>query len=514
MYVLSFNIMKKKYYTLGIGILLVCTACTDWLTVQPETSVTAEILFTTDDGVKQGLNGAYYLAEQGVYNPIGALGGGGYNSFIEDMANTYDYSSAINSDSYFWSNHLYEQTTSQKTVNGNVFIKPYKIIANLNSLINEMIKNRDEITPEVYNIVRGEALAFRACCHLDLLRIYGPVPSSVDAGKAYLPYVRVNDVNTYPYHTFDQYMEYVQADLDSAEVYLAKSEPVLTTTFESTESTWNTPWPYRRSRINYYGVLGLQARAALWRGDQDKALRYAKLVKDAKNEDGTFKFRFTTPEDNLDNNNYSVTDLTHYTEHVCGVKCGSWFDATRGTDSPWRYGEGTVISYNSIPFLKGLYGDNYEDDLRVKHFWKVVVNDRDTVKDPVTGEPILTDWGSIQLILTPRLYSIGRWDDFNRNATNAKRNFPIVRLPEMYFIIMECGTLSEANEVYKEYCVARGITYVPLTESDRKERVIMESIKEYVGEGQNFFTYKRNDVRRIYRTDSGSRIFRCKIIEL
>lgn len=60
-------------------------------------------------------------------------------------------------------------------------------------------------------MVRGEAFALRACCHFDLLRIYGPVPSRVDVGKAYLPYVRINTPDNYEYHTFDQFMEYVQA---------------------------------------------------------------------------------------------------------------------------------------------------------------------------------------------------------------------------------------------------------------------------------------------------------------
>ncbi len=40
------------------------SACTDWLTVQPETSMTAETLFQTDNGVKYGLNGAYLLASK------------------------------------------------------------------------------------------------------------------------------------------------------------------------------------------------------------------------------------------------------------------------------------------------------------------------------------------------------------------------------------------------------------------------------------------------------------------
>ena len=52
--------------------------------------------------------------------------------------------------------------------------------------------------------------------------------------------------------------------------------------------------------------------------------------------------------------------------------------------------------------------------------------------------------------------------------------------------------------MYEEYCAARNVDYVPLTEGDRQERVILESIREYVAEGQNFFTYKRNNVSLMY----------------
>lgn len=33
--------------------------------------------------------------------------------------------------------------------------------------------------------------------------------------------------------------------------------------------------------MNYYAVLGLQARVHLWLGEHDEALRYARLVKEA-----------------------------------------------------------------------------------------------------------------------------------------------------------------------------------------------------------------------------------------
>ena len=465
--------MKKFMYTMGLGVTMMMSACTDWLTVQPETSMTAETLFQTDNGVKYGLNGAYLLASQTVYGPSGYFGG---NSIVENMANTYLY--AINTDGYNWANHTYEQTDSQKTVNGYTFQYPYKIIANLNSLLKEMAPNRDEITPEVYSMVRGEAFALRACCHFDLLRTYGPVPSKVEAGKKYLPYVRVNDAGNYEYHTFDQFMEYVQADLDSAEFLLEKYDPVLTTNISYTESSYST-WSYRKSRMNYYGVVGLQARVAWWLGDKEEALRYAQLVKEAKDSQESWaqlQFKLTTPSDDV--NSFYTTDLSHYSEHICGVKCET-FDFS---SSAWA----RATLSNEPDFGKVLYGENYKDDLRYQHFWRTG-----------SGTWYAPD-GSILPEYNVQSITINKYSQFLANSTNScKDNFPIMRLPEIYFIIMECGTLEEANTLYQEYCAARNIEYVALTESDRQERIILESIREYVGEGQNFFTYKRNNVKRM-----------------
>ncbi|MFR7812275.1 MAG: hypothetical protein ACLU4N_25270 [Butyricimonas faecihominis] len=66
-------------------------------------------------------------------------------------------------------------------------------------------------------------------------------------------------------------------DLDSAECL--DGWPVLTQTFEATNSTSNT-WPYRKSRCNYYAVLALQAGSLVERDKE--SLRYAKLVKSQK----------------------------------------------------------------------------------------------------------------------------------------------------------------------------------------------------------------------------------------
>ena len=61
----------------------------------------------------------------------------------------------------------------------------------------------------------------------------------------------------------------------------------------------------------------------------------------------------------------------------------------------------------------------------------------------------------------------------------------------MYLIIAECADLIEANTVYTEFLVARGVETTELTETNREEILQLEYLKEFLAEGQMFYVYKR-----------------------
>lgn len=314
--------MKIREILLGIALTLGCSACNDWLTVQPETVVLKEDACGTDAGVKQVLSGMYYTMRSILYNPEGALGGG--SGLSESLACTWY---ATGERAIALANHDYHASDGVESVLNMTFRTFYDVIAMANDLVEGVEKNKDRLSTSVYNIGMGEALAIRALCHLDLIRLWGPMPAYVDASKKYLPYVTVNSTANYEYLTYDKYMGLLLEDLNRAEEFLQKSDPVVTGTFESTEMS-NAEWSYRKSRINYYGVLGLQARARLWFGDKEGALNYARMVIDAKNEDGTQKVRLTNGTDDFPAISTTFPWLrnwnacgTYYSEHLCGIKC-------------------------------------------------------------------------------------------------------------------------------------------------------------------------------------------------
>lgn len=453
--------MRKKIYSLGIALLMGCTACNDWLTVQPETSILAEDLYTTEDGIKQALNGVYLQARGVLYNPQGAIGGGG---MAETMACSWSVSGGGRE--YDLANHIYTSNLVKSTLK-TTFMAFYKVIATTNDLIQNVDLNKGRISESVYNVGVGEAYALRALMHLDLIRLWGPVPSRVDEGRAYLPYVTVNGPQNYEYMTYERYMDSLFADLDRAEELLRKSDPIVENSFESTETT-NADWSYRKSRINYYGVLGLQARAHLWYGNTEEALRYARLVKDAVNGDGSKKLRLTNEVDDFPDGTW--VDGTCYSEHICGMKCDQY--SYTGNSGGWAP-PSPVIANLTPNFTTILFDGKAASDLHYLKFW-----------------------GYERTMMGPYGYVLRKYRCFY-DGTKSLENFPIMRLSEVYLIIMEKAPLAEANTAYEEFCVSRGLEYVPYTEADRQERVYKERIRELIGEGQNFFTYKRMNVKNM-----------------
>lgn len=446
--------MKKIRYKLTLLLMLgTLCSCGDWLNVEMKTELTGEKLVATNEGIQQMLNGAYLIMRNGLYTPEGQMGGGGT---LESLAGSWNVNPGTAE--YYLENQILDETMLEMR-NDKIFKGLYNIIANLNPLINGMAEHEDKLKPEIYNVVMGEALAMRAFVHLDLIRLYGPTPVKIDPTEAYLPYVKVNHHSNYKYLTFADYMKDLLGDLDKAEELLGEYDPIMTMSFSKAESG-TVQFGYRRSRFNYYAVLGIQARARLWAGDEDGALEYARKVKTAENDDQTPKLELIG---SLSSN--TEDDNTAYIEHILGTKCDT-YDYKRG--SVWAVNR--VAYVNSQDNLWELLYDDNDDDIRRVNLWlKQTAN---AMYGTSTG------------------FYITKYHSFI-TGTAKPRNCPLLRLSEIYFIIMELGTLAEANTLYEEFCTSRAKDYVPLTESDRSERVMRESISELIGEGQNFFTYKR-----------------------
>ena len=477
--------MKKlKYLLVTILAAGSLCSCNDWLTVVPDSVAEVDKMMQTDIGIQRALTGIYVRLSRRIYNPSGRLGG---ISIVEKMAASYDTGSMVQQ---LGDDHVYPMEVEDQ--NTTMFIHMYEVIANCNALINGMEPHREKLNPTIYNIVRGEALAIRALMHFNLICIYGPVPYNPDPAEEYLPYVKVTDVSPYPYNTFDEFMGMVLDDLNEAEQLLEGTDPIVTQTSYDAE-VYTSLVEQRKSRVNYFGVLALQARVRHYLGrtdGTDGSLAYAKKVIGVMVGSNS-PFRLSTPDDFTYNNDPVRTlydeDRTHYSEHLAGVSCETYDTYDRsgagGAFNDWNPDSG------SWPSMRG-------SDLSA--FVAMMTKNKGaygTTDTRFVNSMVYEKYRSIRE--GGSYYTTGKWMRFT-NYMNSPRNFPIIRLAELYFIAMEAGTLAEANQLYDEYCTSRSTDYVELTDANREKTLLDEFIREFYGESQNFFRYKRTGERQMW----------------
>ena len=447
--------MKKVILSLGVCFFFL-TSCDKWLTIRPENEIEKTKLYETEEGFWQALNGLYSIMGSN-YGPTGHL----QCSDVEFLASIWIASSESVEQRLI--DHQYKDADADSRL-ADVFLNQYNMIAHANTIL-EYLKQQDFLPERSYNIIKGEALGMRAMLHFDLIRLWGPMPNNVDASYRYLPYVQQVSKKVNTYDTYGEYMEKLQADLDSAEFLLGKYEPLLTHTCNELNKNGGDDYDrleyyWRQNHFNYYAVWGLKARIALWMGDKERALTYAQMVKETLNADGSAKFRLGTAND---------INITSTDEAVNTLKAECLFGYYLSYYN-WQqeFNDNTADFKTPISNIEGLFDD--KNDFRYTLCWKVD-------PDVFTGEP--------QNVTTYK------YKAYNNNW------IPQIRLAEMYLIMIECAPLDVANVLYKEFCDSRGMGYKELTEGSRMDILQREYYKEFIGEGQVFYMSKRLGVERM-----------------
>jgi len=266
----------KKYLFIILTI-IACTSCKKFLDVQPESDVSKEELFTTEEGFKEALNGAYV----GFANP--SLYGGNLTvSNLDIIAQNYQFNDAVLQKIAAFDYTIPDWTSKISTIWNN----SYKGIGNVNQILAVIDDRKSLFRDGNYNIIKGEALALRAYMHFDLLRMFGPSYKNNPTFKA-IPYVTTVSNKSTPYSTVNEVIEQVINDLQQAKALLKTSDPIIPASYvvgypkgEKTTELKNASLflQNRRHRINYYAVAGELARVYLYKGDNTNSLINAKEV--------------------------------------------------------------------------------------------------------------------------------------------------------------------------------------------------------------------------------------------
>lgn len=450
----------KRFTGYLTGILLIaCIGCSDWLDVNPRMEVREEQQFDSEEGFKNVLTGTYMqLASQQLYGQYLTM------SYTELMAQHWKSNeNTVNGSFQIFD---FAQVESEILSMWNAY---YKSIANLNLILKNIDGAENLFLNGNYQLIKGEALALRAFLHFELLRLWGPAPTVAADNDIAIPYVTemTKDVDKLVSVSYAQVLKKVMEDIETAEKLLA-NEPAVEycyKAFISPSSYSSEPLPeddfqlYRQNRFNYYALKALKARVYMWQGIKDKALENAQAVIDAVDPDGSKKLTLTT------GSQLGIGKVTFPQEQIFSLFKQTLSDIVQ-----------SVFQSN-----QGLEQDKTKLDIA----YEVSVSPDDI------------------------RYAKNRfWEEKSVNSSSTVRNFflkydevnvvPVLRLAEMYLIAMECSSLADAGKLFTDYRISRNMD----ASIDRgfagpvelEERLEKEYRKEFYGEGQMFFYYKRKGV--------------------
>jgi len=456
--------MKRIYPKVIIGAILVCfVGCKDFLQVKPTDKIYEGQLYESKTGIHSIINGIYMqIAEPSLYGQNMTMGA------VDIMAQYYDVTSAGNNYAearLALANYNYDQETSEDVME-SIWQNAYKSILNCNKFINNIKKHPDVISEKEADILQGEALGIRAMLHFDMLRLFGPVYKNNPTGDG-IPYYTEVTNEAQPILTTDEVIKKIKSDLKQAKKLLeddpVRSEGVsIVSSFDQQyEGATIGYFDYNNHRMNYYAVMALQARVYLYAGEDEDAYQAATTLIDEASE----WFPWAEVSSIFQSN-----DRVFSSGIIFGVENHNMYDQQMHLFED----RGGGIAITPVDDrIDGAFGGVYDNanDYRLRAWWKYVA-----VKNMRT------------------------FDKYEEPSASAEWRFfqPVIRMPEIYLIAAETApSKQEAIDDYlNELRFHRGLPDV--SQSANLDEKIEEAYRrEFWGEGQMFFYYKRNAISDI-----------------
>jgi hypothetical protein len=460
-------------------------SCNDFLDVSPRGTEKAEDVYATQSGFRNVLNGVYMqLSDANLY--------GKNTSYYlpELLARHWTLPSDNFSDNtYIVPNYNFAN------YNGNSFFTSvwqsyYKAVAQLNNLLEELDKTDVKFSDDTEHFIRAEALGLRAFIHLEVLRYWGPAPLVAMSETPAVPYVTEMTFETQKLLTLPwmEVAEKIRKDLDAAQALLKQYDLIQNVSASNLNSTSTSGggkledlwFHFRQNRFNYYAVLATKARLYNWmKADpayplaaKDSAAYYAAEVINAVNaESGQKQFEFTTSL-NLATNGLNMSGECIFALHNPLLQD---VIQTAFKDNPPQLTQSTAnldVAYEAAANANDLrYGS-----ITTGRYW--------------------------QSVYVPNIGTFNRFmkyadDSRTTYGTTLTRNqIPVVRLSEMYFILIEnTDNISTVKNTFRTFQQARNFSLSSIsslaTPVDVLNKLEKEYRKEFYGEGQMFFFYKK-----------------------
>jgi len=469
--------MKKILYIILIFTLASLASCDDWLDVKPKTEILADDLFQDEEGFNQALLGVYIgMTDKDAYGENLSW------HFLEILAQQYN----ITSGSYF---NVAEYNFKTSRYKSKIWNKQYNCISQVNQILEMVDLNESLLSSQAHNLIKGEALALRAFCHFDILRLYGHgdlETRSEILSDLTIPYVLKHSKVITHQKTYEETFALLQADLAEA-LILLEDDPVFygetERSVEYEDATEGLLFKKRRQKLNFNAVQLLQARAYLWEGKKAEALVAAESAIKYINRSIGENFLAWANDEDLDELmnkehlfNIDVTKLTKYMEGYYEYKL-------KGSENP-------NMLWQSFEFVNDLFNDvQGEGKSDIRYMNQHEKFDKD---------------GDVQGYWTDKIRS---YDDMIDGEFRGDYNttIPMIKMSEAYLIAAECYANGEASDLAK---AIESLNFLkekrnilpeyyldPASSTDEVNLAIMKEYrKEFIQEGQLFYFYKRRGV--------------------
>jgi hypothetical protein len=260
----------KIVYIIAAVLSFSLSACKKWIDAPAPLQVDQSVLFSTEQGFRDVLNGVYlHMGNKSLYGRDLSYG------LLSVLGRSYDTTPPVATvppitpappsilssigNFYYQAMQYNLQDAEIKASMKNVWDTMYLCISNLNNLLANIDSKQNLFTGNNYNTIKGEALGLRAFLHFELLRLFAPAPTTGNLGLPAIPYVTKAGPYATPSSTIAEVLDLCVADLVAAKGMLSDANVTST-------------------RFNAWAVKGLLARLYLYKGDISNAQTYALMV--------------------------------------------------------------------------------------------------------------------------------------------------------------------------------------------------------------------------------------------
>ncbi len=428
--------IKMKIGIISAMVLLL-SSCNKWLDVELANTIDERDLFKTVEGFNEAL--------AGVYSTVGGADLYGQRLSMEylDLYAQYYTASGTN-----YEPHMnYEYANNRvAAIHSAIWNRMYSAISGANNIIRWADIQSSIFTRQQREQIAGEAIALRAFLHFDLIRMFCP-DVKLDAAANGIPYNKVFGVSLPPQYTVGECVQLVLNDLTEAEALLA-TDPIL----------FNTPYAIDNkdeadkyvARMNVYAVKALKARLYLMRGEYTKAMAAAKEVIESE------KFRLL--EFSSVDADEAEVDMLFSDEHIFSLRNKEVATYSENLHYSSTIGNATQLAPLTFRSAGTIYEANHDDQRDVKWF------------GPEGFRKYVAE-----------------------NSGKFHKKVPVIKLSEMYLIVSECyystnpGKSLEYINALRDHRIRDNVHWEYIS----REFLLAEMTREFLGEGQLWYAYKR-----------------------